>query len=146
MGAVRQRDQGSVTGRNIGAAAGTRATPAPDAGEMRNVLNTIRPYWDGTTWVFDDPQRGLVREPFVAGTPEMIDRALEEAGLPPRRPFSVVFSDREFPGCRIALERVREESGGSWYRWAGIEGWLCPALLRYFDAAPPRIYCRIIGP
>jgi hypothetical protein len=119
---------------------------APDQGRgSRNVLNTIRPYWDGTTWVFDDPQRGLVREPFVAGTPEIIDRALERAGAPPRRPFSAVFSDREFPGWQIMLERGREDSGGAWYRWNGMEGWLCPALLRYFDAAPERIYCQIIG-
>ncbi len=120
--------------------------PRPISRQRPNVLHTIRPYWDGATWVFDDPQRGLVREPFVGGTPDMIDRALVEAGLPPRQPFSAVFSDREFPGWHIVLERVREESGGMWYRWAGMEGWLCPALLRYFDAAPRRIYCQIIRP
>jgi hypothetical protein len=116
-----------------------------DAGRTGNVLNTIRPYWDGATWVFDDPPRGLAREPFVAGTPDIIDRALDEAGLPPRQPFLVVFSDREFPGCRIVLERVREEAGGHWYRCGDMEGWLCPALLRYFGAAPVRIYCQIVS-
>ena len=108
-------------------------------------MHTISPYWDGTTWVFDDPERGLVREPFVAGTPEIIDRALESAGAPFRQRFSVAFSDREFPGWQIVLERVRAESGGEWYCWGEMEGWLCPALLRYFDAAPKRIYCRILG-
>jgi hypothetical protein len=49
--------------------------------------------------------------------------------LPPRQPFSVVFSGREFPGCRIVLERTREEGGGHWYRWGDMKGWLCPALL-----------------
>jgi len=33
------------------------------------------------------------------------------------------------------------------YRWyysadLGIEGWLCPALLKYFEAAPERIYAQ----
>lgn len=86
----------------------------PDAGRpTSNVLNTIRPYWDGATWVFDDPQRGLVQEPFVAGTPEIIDRALDEAGLPPRQPFSVIFSNREFPGPQIVLERCARRPAGT---------------------------------
>ena len=33
----------------------------------------ILPYRYGGTWVFDDKSVGLVREPFVAGVPEMID-------------------------------------------------------------------------
>ena len=38
-----------------------------------NSLMVISPYYDNGTWVFDDPRVGLVREPFVAGVPEMID-------------------------------------------------------------------------
>jgi len=38
-----------------------------------NALMTIIPRWEGT-WVFDDANAGLSREPFVAGIPEMIDR------------------------------------------------------------------------
>jgi hypothetical protein len=39
---------------------------------------------------------------------------------------------------------VREELEGNWYRWDahGIEGWLCPALFKYFAEAPEKIYCR----
>jgi hypothetical protein len=39
---------------------------------------------------------------------------------------------------------MREEFGGNWYRTAGgqAEGWLCPALLRYFDGAPDALYVR----
>ncbi len=39
---------------------------------MDNVLMTIQPYWNGATWVFDDPHVGLRAEPFVAGVPGMI--------------------------------------------------------------------------
>jgi hypothetical protein len=52
-------------------------------GNMDNVLMAIQPYWNGATWVFDDPHVGLRAEPFVAGVPDMIDRLLERAGLPP---------------------------------------------------------------
>src|SRR5438128_440849 len=41
---------------------------------MSNALMIIKPYWYERTWVFDDPATGLVREPFVAGVPEMINR------------------------------------------------------------------------
>jgi hypothetical protein len=38
-----------------------------------NSLLVIKPYWWEGTWVFDDPDVGLTRGPFVAGIPEMID-------------------------------------------------------------------------
>ena len=38
----------------------------------------------------------------------------------------------------------REEFGGNWYHCPayGADGWLCPALLKNFDEAPPRLYVR----
>lgn len=36
--------------------------------------------------------------------------------------------------------------GGNWY-WnesLGMEGWLCPALFKYFDTAPERIYAQAL--
>jgi hypothetical protein len=38
-----------------------------------NSIFVIAPYWYNGTWVFDDKNAGLSREPFVAGVPEMID-------------------------------------------------------------------------
>jgi hypothetical protein len=109
-----------------------------------NSLFVIRPYrWSGM-WVFDDPAVGLVKEPFVAGVPEMIETALAE--LPGRRDaFVAVFSAGPFPGAQVTLERDREEAFGTWYRWpqTGQEGWLCPALFRYFEKAPDRLYVQI---
>jgi hypothetical protein len=42
------------------------------------------------------------------------------------------------------FEWRRTDLGGNWYysRDLGIEGWLCPALFRYFEAAPERIYAQ----
>jgi hypothetical protein len=59
--------------------------------------------------------------------------------------FNLVFSSRPFPGATLVLERLREEDGGNWYRWSatGEEGWLCPALLRYYRRAPARLFVEV---
>lgn len=109
-----------------------------------NQLFVIKPYrWNGM-WVFDDPDVGLVREPFVSGIPEMIDQAV--AHLPnPQAGFLAVFSANPFPGADVVLERTRADLGGTWYRWTQTsrEGWLCPALFRYFEQAPERLYVQV---
>lgn len=106
---------------------------------MSNSIFVIKPYkWEGL-WVFDDPRVGLDKEPFIAGADTMIDVAT--AGIPnAEQGFLALFSATEFPGHQIALEWVKEYALGNVYRWEekGMEGWLCPALLRYFPE-PPRI-------
>lgn len=109
-----------------------------------NTLLVICPYrWNGM-WVFDDAAAGLHREPFVAGIDTMIDRLT--AGIPDaERGFRMVFSATAFPGHTVRLEWRREESGGNWYTCPqlGMEGWLCPALFKYFETAPPEIYAKL---
>ena len=103
----------------------------------------IVPYrWEGM-WVFDDPAAGLTREPFVSGIPEMIDAVVDE--LPDaQRGFRLIFSAGPFPGFQMRLDWLREDFGGNWYRWAerDMEGWLCPALFKYFERAPMTLYAR----
>jgi hypothetical protein len=109
----------------------------------RNALMVIAPYKSSGMWVFDDPAVGLTREPFVSGIDTMIDRLV--ASIPNAdRGFRLVFSARPFPGHNVKLEWRREESGGNWYYCPeyNMEGWLCPALFRYFDKAPPELYGR----
>lgn len=106
-----------------------------------NAIRVLAPYWyaPARTWVFDDPAAGLRREPFVVGVPAMIDALV--AGLPDaRRGFRMLFSAEPFPGHSRTLTRLREESGGCWYGDGEREGWLCPALFRYFPAPPEKIY------
>lgn len=38
-----------------------------------NSILAITPHFDNGLWVFDDPNAELVREPFVAGTPEILE-------------------------------------------------------------------------
>lgn len=122
--------------------------------EAMNQMEVLVLVWDerANTWVYDDPAHGRVREPFVLGVPRMIDRLLvfdvpqrqTAAGLE-RRPFRLLFSREAFPeGHRV--EWVREEAGGNWYRYEGDEGWLCPALLDFFERAPAELWVKAEEP
>ena len=57
------------------------------------------------------------------------------------QPFRLLFSADPFPDA-LSAELQREELGGAYYRFEEREGWLCPALFRYFDAPPARLYVR----
>ena len=110
---------------------------------MANVLTVIQPYWYQDTWVFDDASKGLDKEPFVQGIPEMIDALVKDIPNAPAG-FVLLFSAQPFAGYQVELTLVREEYGGHWYKPKdlGAEGWLCPALLRYFDDAPESLYIK----
>jgi hypothetical protein len=112
--------------------------------QLMNALVVIAPYKYQGTWVFDDPAVGLSREPFIAGIDTMIDKAV--ADIPnAEKGFRAIFSASPFPGANWKLEWRREESDGNWYysdRFK-MEGWLCPALLKYFATAPREIYVKI---
>ena len=112
---------------------------------MPNQIMVIAPYWldEAGTWVFDDPATGLKQEPFVEGVPEMIDQLV--ADIPDaRKGFRLLFSASPFPSHQRKLTRLREELSGWWYASdePQMEGWLCPALFRYFDEAPEDIYVK----
>ena len=48
----------------------------------QNSIMVVKPYkWEGV-WVFDDEKAGLLREPFVAGVPEILEALLEQQGIP----------------------------------------------------------------
>ena len=111
---------------------------------MKNSIFVIKPYkWEGL-WVFDDPAVGLVREPFVGGADRMIDRATSDI-VNADAGFVAVFSAGYFPDASIILDWAREEGGGNVYRWPQqqMEGWLCPALLKYFPQPPKKLYIQI---
>jgi hypothetical protein len=121
---------------------------------------TIYPYLLGNTWVFDDRRTGLKEEAFVLGMSEMIFRLVEAKGIPnASKGFALHFStepideaDAELMWQRSDSECLPGEDGsasqihGNWYTGivAGekMEGWLCPALGLYFQAAPKRIFVK----
>ena len=108
-----------------------------------NTINAIHPYKIKGVWVFDDPSVGLVQEPFISGTDDIIERLV--VGLDhPAEGFTLLFSASPFPGHNATFEWRRSEMDGNWYynAQADMEGWLCSALLKYFDTAPERIYVQ----
>ena len=108
-----------------------------------NAISVLFPYNHEGMWVFDDPDVGLRREPFILGIDEMITRLV--VSIPnPEKGFRLLFSTTPFPGHTVKLEWRREEYGGNWYFCPqfGVEGWLCPALFKYFDKAPAELYAK----
>lgn len=123
---------------------------------MSNTLFTIKPYKWEKLWVFDDPTVGLVREPFVGGMPAMFELLLAKHAIrDPDHGFVVVFGTEPFPdnhGCLVRDLPADDEwlaligkPWGTWYTLGegGPLGWLCPALLKYLDPAPERIYFQV---
>ena len=108
-----------------------------------NSLLVIAPYKHVGTWVFDEPSRGLKQEPFVAGIPQMIDKLV--VGIPnAEQGFRLIFSAQEFPGHTHKLVWKRKDANGNWYYCPQFdeEGWLCPALFKFFREAPKEIYVK----
>ncbi len=129
---------------------------------MNNII-TIRPYKFGTAWVFDDTGIGpdgqsfnLNKEALVCGTDKVLDVMCMMAGIPMEKAhagFTLMFSSNPIPGYQLKARRFLGEKKnsetfheGNWYEVdepsvaAGMQGWLCPALFKYFDEAPETIY------
>jgi hypothetical protein len=108
-----------------------------------NSINIIVPYQHEGMWVFDDPRVGLDKEPFVSGADTMINVLV--ADIPhAERGFRLLFAAAPFPNYAAKLEWRREEHGGNWYFSPDLkmEGWLCPALFKYFEGAPKDIHLK----
>ena len=110
---------------------------------MNNFMRVISPYKHEGAWVFDDSTVGLVKEPFVFGADEMIEWLVKDIDSASEG-FQLYFSDRPFPGYQKKIEWLREEAEGNWYKLEepNMEGWLCPAMFKYFEKAPKEIYAK----
>lgn len=108
-----------------------------------NSIMVIAPYRYQGTWVFDDRAAGLVKEPFVAGVPEMIDVLVQDIPNADEG-FRLLFSAQPFPGHQKALRWLRGDGGGNYYAFDDppMEGWICPAMFKYYDKAPAHLYVK----
>jgi hypothetical protein len=112
---------------------------------MTNQITLICPYLHRGMWVFDDERVGLREEPFIAGVPAILEDLLRRENIPdPKRGFRLLFSAAPFPGHQLKATWVREEGGGNWYEAGGRQGWLCPALFKYFQETPNEIYVQVL--
>lgn len=113
--------------------------------KSENAIRVIEPYKDSGIWMFDDEGVGLNSEPFVSGIPEMIEQLIRQKSIENAEDgFALTFSHLKFPDYDVRLIHKREDGGGHWYlnEMTGAEGWLCPALFRYFDEAPDELYAK----
>ena len=115
---------------------------------IMNAINVIFPYPTRGMWVFDDEARGLVQEPFVFGTDEIIAKISQWILGYADRKFKLTFSGYPLPEFHAKYIRTSKECyAGSYYKVetknsdiSGMEGWLCPATLKYFEEYPEHIY------
>ena len=122
--------------------------------QSTNSIMKIHPYKHEGYWVFDDKDTGLVKEPFIEGMPEIINLIIDMSFRDISNAdngFTILFSDKPLPNTDLELKWIREEYGGNWYKMKldivlnkehELEGWLCPALFKYFDKAPEMIYAK----
>lgn len=110
-----------------------------------NTINVIFPYLHHGAWVFDDASRGLDKEPFIAGMPAMINHFTAEIPTADTG-FQLTFSAQPFPTAQAFLTKECDADGGAWYVVGNFRGWLCPALLKYFDTPPNEIHfaCEVM--
>jgi len=120
-----------------------RLLPLGNALPRQNAIMVIAPYKYQGTWVFDDNSAGLVKEPFVAGVPEMIDVIVKD--IPDAdKGFRLLFSTVPFPDYQKKLVWLRGDQGGNYYRFADSdqEGWICPAMFKYYEKAPKELFVK----
>ena len=104
----------------------------------------INPYKSEGLWMFDDDSVGLHRE--VLFTDQLIERATAKF-KEPEKGFCLTFGSEPFEGYQYKLNWKKAERGGNVYHCPELdaEGWLCPALFKYFDEAPKHIYATANG-
>lgn len=111
-----------------------------------NVIQILRPWKEGSTWMFDDEEIGVRREAFVGGASEMITALMEHFGVIPdaEGKINLIFSDGAFPQAE-QLTYVESSMSGVVFRWKNMDAWFCPCFFNYFDvdAVPTHLYCQV---
>ncbi len=110
---------------------------------MANSIMVIHPYRYEGVWVFDDAEAGLEKEAFISGADEVIDKMVADIAEA-EKGFTLIFAATPFPGYQIEFFWRRAEYNGNWYysKELDMEGWLCPALFKYFEETPNKIYAQ----
>lgn len=122
----------------------------------KNSIYTMSVYRHNSTWVFDNPSAGLIKEPFVEGADEVFDLLVEDyykiATIEEGMYVDILFSSGEFPSWELLAQWEGKSWGGNNYSVVASKNehllahelWLCPALLKYFRYAPSHIYMKVI--
>lgn len=118
-----------------------------------NSILAILPYKHNGMGVFDDARVGLGKDALVCGVPEILEKAIAEAGIPLRQAgkgCSLPFSANPFPDATVLLSRVQEGDrhnkalAGNWYgTQEGLHGWLCTAQFCYLSEVSEKPCCKV---
>ncbi len=105
----------------------------------------IYPYKSEGEWMFDDESVGLQRE--ILFTEQLIELAVADFSELAEQGFCLTFDSEAFEGYQYKLDWVKGDDSGNTYYCPELdaEGWLCPALFKYFDEAPKHIYVAVKG-
>ena len=127
--------------------------------KVNNSIFSLTAYRHNDMWVFDDEERGLVKEPFVHGADTMFDFMSGNVlpGVNNTR-CSIAFSANPMLNNDVHVKHIEDlgEDMGDIYEvvsaftsaatsFDGFQFWLCPALLSFFDKAPENIYVSVIS-
>lgn len=111
-----------------------------------NVIQILRPWKEGSTWMFDDEEIGVRREAFVGGASEMITALMEHFGAKPddEGKIDLIFSPTHFPSSE-RLDFVEGTPSGVVFLWNEMKAWFCPCFFNYFDVAevPTQLFCQV---
>lgn len=125
--------------------------------KVNNSIFSLTAYRHDDMWVFDDEERGLVKEPFVHGADTMFDFMSGNVlpGVNNTR-CSIVFSANPMLNNDVHVKHIEDlgEDMGDIYEvvsaftsattsFDGFQFWLCPALLSFFNKAPENIYVSV---
>ena len=106
-----------------------------------NTIFTIFPYKLQGQWLFDDKNKGLDREAFVAGADDMLDLVCKGANK-----CVALFSSSKFPDYDLTLTLLEEYPDGSgdfYCEELKHNLWLCSANQKYFTGVPKTIFLKI---
>lgn len=74
---------------------------------------TLHLYKSNSTWLFDDPEKDIVAEPFVKGSSELITAIQGQIGMPCSN-LSVTSADEPFAESRFKLDWRDSRDDGTW--------------------------------
>jgi len=110
----------------------------------QNSIHIIIPYKLGGQWVFDDAEKYLHREAFVAGADAMLDQLIQKYNIKnANMGFILIFASIPYPDHTSKYVWTRAQADGNWYTDGETEGWLCPALMKYFNEVPKELYVKV---
>ena len=110
---------------------------------MNNSVFVIYPVRSSMgVWSFTDDDVGLKNEPFVGMINVYMDYMTKDI-VNAEKGFPLYFSKIKLPNTKMTLHKVSGDEFGTYYKFEELdmaEGWLCPALFKYFDVAPDTFY------